>query len=48
MVCVSEPTLSGCLIPVTAIAGFRMSDDKGQLALQLIGESRARRQERAS
>ena len=30
MVCVSEPTFSGCLIPVTAIAVFRMSDDKGQ------------------
>jgi inorganic pyrophosphatase len=30
MVCVSEPTFSGCLIPVTAFAVFRMSDDKGQ------------------
>jgi inorganic pyrophosphatase len=30
MICVSEPTFSGCLIPVTAIAVFRMSDDKGQ------------------
>ena len=30
MVCVSEPTFSGCLIPVTAIAVFRMTDDKGQ------------------
>jgi inorganic pyrophosphatase len=27
---VSEPTFSGCLIPVTAIATFRMTDDKGQ------------------
>ena len=30
MVCVSEPTFSGCLIAVTAIAVLRMSDDKGQ------------------
>jgi inorganic pyrophosphatase len=30
MVCVSEPTFSGCLIPVAAIAVFRMTDDKGQ------------------
>ena len=30
MVCVSEPTFSGCLIPVMAIAVFRMTDDKGQ------------------
>src|SRR5215217_128221 len=30
MVCVSAPTFSGCLIPVTAIAVFRMTDDKGQ------------------
>src|ERR1700737_2238779 len=30
MVCVSEPTFPGCLIPVKAIALFRMSDDKGQ------------------
>ncbi len=30
MVCVSEPTFSGCLIPVTAVAVFRMTDDKGQ------------------
>ena len=30
MVCVSEPTFPGCLIPVKAIAMFRMTDDKGQ------------------
>ena len=30
MVCVSEPTFSGCLIAVTAIAVLRMTDDKGQ------------------
>lgn len=30
MVCVSEPTFPGCMIPVKAIALFRMSDDKGQ------------------
>jgi inorganic pyrophosphatase len=29
MVCVSEATFPGCLIPVRAIALFRMSDDKG-------------------
>jgi inorganic pyrophosphatase len=30
MVCVTEPTFPGCLIPVKAIALFRMRDDKGQ------------------
>jgi len=30
MVCVSAPTFPGCVIPVKAIAVFRMSDDKGQ------------------
>ena len=30
MVCVSEPTFPGCVIPVKAIALFRMADDKGQ------------------
>jgi inorganic pyrophosphatase len=30
MVCVSEPTFPGCVIPVHPIAVFRMSDDKGQ------------------
>jgi len=30
MVCVSEPTFSGCLIAVAAIAVLRMTDDKGQ------------------
>jgi inorganic pyrophosphatase len=30
MVCVSEPTFPGCVIPVKPIALFRMSDDKGQ------------------
>ena len=29
MVCVSEPTFPGCVIPVKPIALFRMSDDKG-------------------
>ena len=29
MVCVSEPTFPGCVIPVKAIALFRMADDKG-------------------
>jgi inorganic pyrophosphatase len=29
MVVVSEPTFPGCLIPVKAIALFKMSDDKG-------------------
>ncbi len=29
MVCVSEPTFPGCMIPVKAIALFRMEDDKG-------------------
>src|SRR5215210_5577305 len=29
MVCVSEPTFPGCVIPVKAIALFRMKDDKG-------------------
>ncbi|HVS28805.1 MAG TPA: inorganic diphosphatase [Solirubrobacteraceae bacterium] len=30
MVVVSEPTFPGCMIPVKAIALFRMTDDKGQ------------------
>lgn len=30
MVCVSEPTFPGCVIPVKCIALFRMRDDKGQ------------------
>jgi inorganic pyrophosphatase len=30
MVCVSEPTFPGCVIPVEAVAVFRMTDDKGQ------------------
>jgi inorganic pyrophosphatase len=29
MVCVSEPTFPGCIIPVKVIALFKMSDDKG-------------------
>jgi inorganic pyrophosphatase len=29
MVCVSEPTFPGCMIPVRVIAVFRMRDDKG-------------------
>ncbi len=29
MVCVSEPTFPGCVIPVKVIALFKMSDDKG-------------------
>jgi inorganic pyrophosphatase len=29
MVCVSEPTFPGCVIPVKPIALFRMKDDKG-------------------
>jgi inorganic pyrophosphatase len=29
MVCVSEPTFPGCVIPVKAIALFRMEDDQG-------------------
>src|SRR3954465_1789734 len=29
MVCVSEPTFPGCVIPVKAIAPFRMGEDKG-------------------
>src|SRR3954449_12591478 len=29
MVCLSEPTFPGCVIPVKAIALFRMEDDKG-------------------
>jgi inorganic pyrophosphatase len=29
MVCVSEPTFPGCMIPVKPIALFKMSDDKG-------------------
>ena len=30
MVCVSEPTFPGCVIPVKVIALFRMRDDKGK------------------
>jgi inorganic pyrophosphatase len=30
MVCVSEPTFPGCVIPVGVVAVFRMTDDKGQ------------------
>jgi inorganic pyrophosphatase len=30
MICVAEPTFPGCVIPVKAIAVFRMTDDKGQ------------------
>jgi inorganic pyrophosphatase len=30
MVCVTEPTFPGCVIPVRAIALFRMEDDHGQ------------------
>jgi len=30
LVCVSEPTFPGCVIPVRAIAVLRMTDDKGQ------------------
>lgn len=30
MVCVSEPTFPGCVIPVKPVAVFRMSDDHGQ------------------
>jgi inorganic pyrophosphatase len=30
MVCVSEPTFPGCVIPVEAVAVFRMTDDKGR------------------
>ena len=30
MVCVTEPTFPGCVIPVKAIALFRMTDDHGQ------------------
>jgi inorganic pyrophosphatase len=30
MVCVSEPTFAGCVIPVEAVAVFRMTDDKGR------------------
>src|SRR6266487_6731446 len=29
MVCVSEPTFPGCVIPVKPIALFKMEDDKG-------------------
>ena len=29
MVCVSEPTFSGCVIPVKPIALFKMTDEKG-------------------
>ena len=29
MVCVSEPTFPGCVIPVKAIAMFKMEDDQG-------------------
>ena len=30
MVCVTQPTFPGCVIPVKAVALFRMSDDKGE------------------
>ena len=30
MVCVSEPTFPGCVIPVKPIAVFKMTDDKGE------------------
>ena len=30
MVCVSEPTFPGCVIPVDVVAVLRMTDDKGQ------------------
>jgi inorganic pyrophosphatase len=30
MVCVSEPTFPGCVIPVKAVALFKMHDDKGE------------------
>jgi inorganic pyrophosphatase len=30
MVCVSEPTFPGCVIPVKAIALFKMHDEKGE------------------
>src|SRR3982074_3578939 len=30
LVCVSEPTFPGCVIPVKPIAMLRMSDEKGQ------------------
>jgi inorganic pyrophosphatase len=30
MVCVSEPTFSGCVIPVKPIALFKMHDEKGE------------------
>jgi inorganic pyrophosphatase len=30
MVCVSEPTFPGCVIPVKAIALFKMRDEKGE------------------
>ena len=30
MVCVSEPTFPGCVIPVEAIALFKMHDEKGE------------------
>jgi len=30
MVCVSEPTFPGCVIPVKAIAVFKMRDEKGE------------------
>ena len=30
MVCVSEPTFPGCVIPVKPIALFKMHDDKGE------------------
>ncbi len=29
LVCVSEPTFPGCIVPVKAIALFRMADEKG-------------------
>ena len=30
MVCVTQPTFPGCVIPVKAVALFRMSDDTGE------------------
>jgi inorganic pyrophosphatase len=42
MVCVSEPTFPGCVIPVKVIALFRMRDDKREEALAVIEESRRR------
>jgi inorganic pyrophosphatase len=46
MVCVSEPTFSGCLIPVTAIAIDSWYER--DVALKVIEESRARWRETRS